>query len=582
MSITDDTSSAMLVDEKEINETTVNPDETTEGETTAEAVKIEGNQTNENLSPKEDIKEAKETESNEKKEEEEEDDDDDDALSDDSNYTDFTISADDESDEGKDSTQLLSKAAILKEEGNAYFKSDDLVKAYRSYRKGVTLIKSLNEQNTGDEQLKALLVTMQTNLSMVCFKQDKPKMSIEVATRALAIDSTNVKALFRRATAHRKLGDTDKARADLKMALKHDPTNTAVKRELLSIKKAIDDATRDQKNALQKAFSSKSGGSLLYDDKIELERKKAEEKRRKEEEEKEALKKRKAEWEDECVKRMANDQPAISFDEWDKERKKREKSLAKLKKQEDERLKAEKKKAKKEAQKEENHHDSDEELTEKELSLLRGYKKTSDGRTTSYFTREVSATDKHLIGDITPQRLGEAPVETVRKPIATISPSPSSEALSQRGKGRPSAWNHAGTWEEKDTTEWCRERLQYRLKETKTETGPAVAVITKVEDVTGEASVAITSGKKRYIFDLHATVEYEIRDPDDDEVIATGSLRLPDVCSTIHEELEVEVRAWTKAPSNELADAATECRQGLVSAVRESVKAWVSDFNEEF
>jgi tetratricopeptide (TPR) repeat protein len=549
---------------------------------TKEAMKQDNNQM-ETDPPKDNALEGSEPEKPEDKENKEDEEDDENYdESDNSNYSDFTITADDESDEGKDSTHLLAKGTILKEEGNAHFKSDDLVKAYRSYRKGVSLIKPLNAQNTGDDQVKALLVTLQTNLSMVCFKQDKPKMSIEVASRALAIDGSNVKALFRRAAAYRKLGDIDKARADLRAALKYDPTNTAVKRELLSIKKAIEDATRDQKKALQKAFSSKSGGSFLYDDKVEEERKKVEEKLRKQEEEREALKKRKADWKDECVKRMANDQPAISFEEWDKQRKRREKSLAKLKKQEEERVKEEKKKAKEIARIEDKQADSDEELNDNDLSLLRGYKKTADGRTTSYFTREASDTDKHLIGDITPQRLGENPVEEVTRQFASVSPSASADVLSQSGKGRPSAWNHAGTWEEKDTSEWCRERLKYRLKETKAETGPAVAVVTSVDDMTGEASVAITLGKKRYIFDLHTTVEYEIRESEDDEVMATGSLRLPDICSTSHDELEVEVRKWTKAPSNDVKDIASKCQESLVSAIRESVKAWVTDFNEEF
>jgi len=48
---------------------------------------------------------------------------------------------------------------------------------------------------------------------------------------------------------------------------------------------------------------------------------------------------------------------------------------------------------------------SDDELTEKELAMFRGYKKTSDGRTTSYFTREQSEHEKALIGNIAPQRL---------------------------------------------------------------------------------------------------------------------------------------------------------------------------------
>ena len=57
-----------------------------------------------------------------------------------------------------------------------------------------------------------------------------------------------------------------------------------------------------------------------------------------------------------------------------------------------------------------------------------------------------------------------------------------------------------------------------------------VASVKGVLDVMVDASVAIAGGKKRYIYDYHATVEYEISDGGG-EVVASGSLRLPEVHS---------------------------------------------------
>jgi activator of HSP90 ATPase len=137
--------------------------------------------------------------------------------------------------------------------------------------------------------------------------------------------------------------------------------------------------------------------------------------------------------------------------------------------------------------------------------------------------------------------------------------------------------------EEKDASEWCREQLQRRLKETKAEgPGSLAGRVTKVEDLTGDASVAIVSGKKRYIFDFHCKVKFEIKDLEDDKVIASGKLRLPDICSTHHEELEVDFDGWKKSPSNDYQQAANDCRVGLVSEIRESVKLWVEDFNNHY
>ena len=223
------------------------------------------------------------------------DDDGDDEIE--SGSTDDDDGDDDDEDKGTppaDPTVAIVEAMTQKEEGNAAFKEGDFTAAVRSYRKGTTLLKPFNKNNTGDEQVKSLLLTLQTNLSMVCFKQDKHKMSRDVASKALEIDPINVKALYRRAVAYRKLGDAESARSDLREALKHEPNNKAVRKELMSIKKDVEASRAKEKERLQKAFGANKGGSsFLYNDKEEEERRKAEEKKKQEEAEAEALKKRK-------------------------------------------------------------------------------------------------------------------------------------------------------------------------------------------------------------------------------------------------------------------------------------------------
>ncbi len=491
--------------------------------------------------------------------------------------TDEDVSSTDDNDEEDESSDadfspkedpelLLIKANALKEEGNNYFKDKEYEKASRSYRRGTNALKPLNRGNTGDEQVKSLLVTLQTNLSMMCLKIGKPKQSVQVASAALEIDANNVKALFRRAVARRQLGNTEEAKTDLKLALQQDPANAAVKKELASLKKELEQAKLAQKKGLQKAFSR--SGSLLYDDKEQEKRRKAEEAKLKKQQDEELLKKRKAQWEDECVKRMAKGEQALSYEEWDKERKQKEAD-------EEKRTKEERRKAReaaKAAAKQED-SESDDELTEKDLALLRGYKKTADGRVTSYFTREQSDHEKSLIGDIAPKRLESSNAAT---PVSLSS-------LSEGGKGNPSVWNQSGTtWEEKNTTDWCRERLEDRLKETTAQLGDLVASVKEVENMTGEASVAMASGKKRYIFDFHCKVKFDVHYPDTDDVVASGSLKLPDICSTHHHELEVEARSWKKKPNSQNAQKAIDCRDLLAEKVRESVKRFVDDFNNMY
>ena len=114
----------------------------------------------------------------------------------------------------------------------------------------------------------------------------------------------------------------------------------------------------------------------------------------------------------------------------------------------------------------------------------------------------------------------------------------------------------------------------------------------------GDASVAMSGGRKRYIYDYHATVEYEISaEGGGGVVVASGLLRLPEVHSAntssagnVEEELEVEVLAWKRAPSQDDDSGGSagrvgdcvECRKVLVTDVRRSVLGFVEKFNENF
>lgn len=490
-----------------------------------------------------------------------------------------TASDDSKSTSKEDPELALAKAIALKEEGNNYFiKEKDFEKASRCYRKGVNRLKTFNKANSGDEQVKALLMTLQTNLSMMCFKLGKHRQSRDVANNALEIDPDHVKARYRRAVANRKMGNSEDAVTDLKIALDTDPSNAAVRKELTSILKENQRAIKAQKNSFRKAFSK---GGLLNDNRVEDEKTKAERLAREEKEKEEALKKRKRKWEDECVARMAKGEDVIGYEDWDKAQIEKEKAAeeeaSKKKKKEEKQRKEARRKAKaaKKTANTEEDSDDDDTFTEKELAEMRGYKKTADGRITSYFSREQSAEEKAML-DIAP------------KPISDCTPQPITPSSSTgEGAARGSSWNHAGTWEEKDTTEWCKNCLEKRLLETKVEApgsdGDHLGCsVTKVENVTGDASVAVVSGKKRYIFDFQCKVIFAIKEDSTGDVIAKGTLNLPDICSTHHDELEVGNAGWKKSPSNENQQVANDCRSRIVSEIRESVKLWVEDFNNRY
>ena len=376
---------------------------------------------------------------------------------------------------------------------------------------------------------------------------------------------------------------------DLKCAYELDPTNSAVKKEMSSIRKERLSAKANEKKRMMKAFSS----SYLYSDKEEEERRKEIEKKEREEQERLEKEKRKAIWEEECVEQLKNGKEVSSFEDWEKERlqlEKKEKERKEKERKEAEKLKRQQQRRERSEKKKEESDDSEDELTERELAMLRGYKKTSDGRTTSYFTREQTEKEKELIGCIQPKRL-----ESFNDTSSSSSSIPSSIVAEPPKVG--SVWNRAGTtWEEKDTTEWCTDCLRECLSDSiavhtssQDNTDNDVTYIARVKGIdslSGDASVALAGGKKRYIYDFHAALSYEINK--DTKVVASGSLKLPDINSahTAEEELEVEIGKWKMRSEGEGEDdrngVVDACRDLLVGEVRKSVLKFVERFNANF
>jgi hypothetical protein len=73
-------------------------------------------------------------------------------------------------DGGGAETDALLKALAAKEDGNIAFKDGDLLVALQKWKLGLVELGGLNEENTGDDQVKATIVALQNNISMVHLK----------------------------------------------------------------------------------------------------------------------------------------------------------------------------------------------------------------------------------------------------------------------------------------------------------------------------------------------------------------------------------------------------------------------------
>ena len=202
---------------------------------------------------------------------------------------------------------------------------------------------------------------------------------------------------------------------------------------------------------------------------------------------------------------------------------------------------------------------------------VRGYK-IVNGKKTSYFHNELSEDAARLIGDIAPKKLD---VKTV---------SSSSETAPSSG----SAWNKAGTWEEKDVTSWAVENLEQKLRATAfvfpdSSPAPGAVVMCTKASVTGNASFALVRGKKRYIYELCCKLEWKFEHEDQE---ANGKIALPDVDGTCvigegYEEAEWSVDHADDATLRPLLETFVR-KQGWRDVVHQAVDDWVLLFKETY
>jgi len=168
--------------------------------------------------------------------------------------TDFT--------KGKETWQLneftdkFDYALARKTSGNVFFEKNDVELAMQKYKKSLDVF-SYDSNLKDDEKDKVnKQIKLPVHLNMAaCFAKmnDLPKV-IENATKALELDSKNVKALWRRGAAKTDMGDWMDAKRDLNDALQMDPNNKTVKNALVKLKQVMENQDKKDKARYKNMF----------------------------------------------------------------------------------------------------------------------------------------------------------------------------------------------------------------------------------------------------------------------------------------------------------------------------------------
>ena len=204
---------------------------------------------------------------------------------------------------------------------------------------------------------------------------------------------------------------------------------------------------------------------------------------------------------------------------------------------------------------------------------LRGYKIVG-GKKTSYFHHEMTEEEKKLIGDIAPKKLDVNAAATTATPAEPVVEG-------------ASAWNKAGTWEEKDIGKWAVDTLSSTLLTCSYDipgTDQTVKVVKAnkmdVHDG-GHASVAAVRGKKRYIYEFGYELVWELSSAGGDaDVEMRGKLVLPDIDGTVAAGEWHDVSDFTVdggIPNAKRAHLMKHVRDGgLREVIEEKIDGWVT------
>eukprot|EP01100_Stratorugosa_tubuloviscum_P013430 TRINITY_DN6702_c0_g1_i1.p1 TRINITY_DN6702_c0_g1~~TRINITY_DN6702_c0_g1_i1.p1 ORF type:complete len:189 (+),score=86.19 TRINITY_DN6702_c0_g1_i1:97-663(+) len=168
----------------------------------------------------------------------------------------------------------LERANRFKEEGNAFFRQNDLRKALGSYHKVVLhvvqnksplpgietgqgfLFFLINYSETAEqvEEMKKLQVVALQNMALCHLKLNEPKKTIEDCKKVLELDKNSVKAYFFRGQAYLKIFYSADAEDDLTKALELAPTDPKIRAELARARQLNANAQRQQNQAFSGMF----------------------------------------------------------------------------------------------------------------------------------------------------------------------------------------------------------------------------------------------------------------------------------------------------------------------------------------
>ncbi|KAL2083321.1 hypothetical protein ACEWY4_021094 [Coilia grayii] len=141
--------------------------------------------------------------------------------------------------------------------GNRCFRQSRFEDAKDRYKQGMTLLKNREAESEQEKKsVEVAQVPVLLNLSLTYFRLERPTTALKYGQRALEIDPSNAKALYRCGQACLELEDFEKAADFLLKAQKKSPFNKDINNLLLKLQESYSDCLEKEKEMCSKMFAN--------------------------------------------------------------------------------------------------------------------------------------------------------------------------------------------------------------------------------------------------------------------------------------------------------------------------------------
>lgn len=151
--------------------------------------------------------------------------------------------------------EKLEQSVIVKEKGTQYFKEGKYKQASVQYKRIVSWLENESALQEEDEKkATSLRLAAHLNLAMCYLKIQEPSPALGNCDKALKLDSTNEKALFRRGEALFAMKEFEGAKDDFQKVIQLYPSNKAAKSQVALCQKRLKEQHEKDKRIYANMF----------------------------------------------------------------------------------------------------------------------------------------------------------------------------------------------------------------------------------------------------------------------------------------------------------------------------------------